>query len=67
MLTLADKLAKALAYRKYSLAQYAEKHEYSDPLSNECIVAYKDCLGWSSFYVNLSDKEIEEILAVLPI
>lgn len=67
MLTLSDKLAKALAYRKFSLDQYAEKHEYVDAYSDDCMAAYKDCRGWSNFYVNLSDSDLEEILSSLPV
>ncbi len=61
MMTIYDKLAKALAYRKYHFTAYCEAHEYKegDPKGRE---SWLDCKFYSDQFVGLSNEDIETIL-----
>lgn len=62
-----DKLAKALAYRKYSFLEYMHYHEYSTDQVYEANTAYLECLGFSNAYSHITNEEIEELLDNQPI
>ena len=59
-----DKLAKALAFRKYSFTDYMYEHEYT---YDQAIIAYVECRELSIAYGHFSTAEIEELLDNQPI
>lgn len=61
-----DKLAKALAYRKYSFNEHCVVHEYVIG-SAEGEESFKDCKFYSELYFGLSDQDIETLLNDAPV
>lgn len=66
MITIYDKLAKALAYRKYAFSAYCKAHEYEEDDTN-AIESFLDCKFYSNQFIGLSDEDIEVLLNNQPI
>lgn len=66
MMTICDKLAKALAYRNYAFSAYCKAHEYDED-DTDGMESFLDCKHYSDQFAGLSDDDIKTLLDNQPI